>query len=208
MDLLQVCRRAVLTTTTTTTRPTLLLSSQLTRALSATSTNLISKKSPSSSGPRRPPTPTPIEKIRTLLRRSDKVNNNNNNDLPPRPPSETLASLPAEIRADADRSLKLFDTSEFEVAQDLHPKEPTLRLRPVTGRTVNVGQWSNPAKALQQLTQLTKRNAVSREFMLQRFHERPALKRKRQQRERWRKRFSEGIRTAISRTLQLKSQGW
>lgn len=204
MDLLQtVCRRAVLPST----RPALLSAasralprptSYLARSFSATPTNLSTGNSN--------PAVAPIERIRNLIRTRQGPSG-----LPPRPPppsDSSIFDLPKEIKADADRALKLFSKDEFIDQYDLRPKEPPLRLRPSTGRTVNVTAGSDAAKALRQLDQLTKRNRVAREFNLQRFHERPALKRKRQRRERWRQRFSQSVRAAISRTIQLKAQGW
>ena len=114
---------------------------------------------------------------------------------------------PHEIRADSESAFKPFDKDEFLSKYAIQKKEPALRLVPQTGRTINVSK-NDPAHALRVLDNLVKRNAVRRELALQRFHERPALKRKRQKRERWRKRFGEGVRAAISRTLSLKQQGW
>lgn len=64
------------------------------------------------------------------------------------------------------------------------------------------------AGALKQLHRTVAANKVKKDVRLQRFHERPALKRKRNLRERWRARFKEGFKAAVNRTFELKNQGW
>ncbi|KAK1752357.1 hypothetical protein QBC47DRAFT_390335 [Echria macrotheca] len=188
MDLLQtVCRRAVLSGA----RPTLLPNAVRTFS----GTPITNRGSPSA-----------IERLRqSLVKRSP--GQSSNSALPPRPPAPSILDVVDEIRADSESTFKPFDKDEFLSKYATKKKEPALRLVPQTGRTINVSR-GDPAHALRVLDGLVKRNAVRRELALQRFHERPALKRKRQKRERWRKRFGEGVRAAIARTLSLKQQGW
>ncbi|KAK4182747.1 hypothetical protein QBC35DRAFT_143496 [Podospora australis] len=90
-----------------------------------------------------------------------------------------------------------------------YARQQTLRLRPSTGRTVDVNKWTDdPARALNILNMMCQRNGLRRDVQLQRFHERPALKRKRQWRERWRVRFKLGFKATIDRVNELRKQGW
>ncbi|KAK0744852.1 hypothetical protein B0T21DRAFT_358560 [Apiosordaria backusii] len=86
-------------------------------------------------------------------------------------------------------------------------KAQEIRLRPPTGRTVQV-KSSDPARAFKLLNQLCKANRLAIDVRDQRFHERPALKRKRKLRERWRLRFKAGFKAVIDRTMELRKQGW
>ncbi|KAK5660576.1 hypothetical protein OQA88_13133 [Cercophora sp. LCS_1] len=133
---------------------------------------------------------------------------------PPRPaPLESIFDLPARIESDANAMASagygMFDHSEFMQKHSYGAaKEPLIRLRPPTGRTVNVTSTVNPARALAMLSRLTGKNKIAKEAMMQKFHERPALRRKRQWRERKEHRFAQGVRAAIYRTMTLKKQGW
>jgi hypothetical protein len=55
---------------------------------------------------------------------------------------------------------------------------------------------------------MVRKNRIKMEVAMQRFHERPGLKRKRLRRERWRKRFKEGFVATIKRVKELRKQGW
>lgn len=88
------------------------------------------------------------------------------------------------------------------------PPEPEMRLRPSTGRTVNLKGNIDVARGFSILNKLVKRNRLKVDEREQRFHERPALKRKRQKRELWQVRFKAGFRGAIERVMELKAQGW
>ncbi|KAK3318150.1 hypothetical protein B0H66DRAFT_226318 [Apodospora peruviana] len=84
----------------------------------------------------------------------------------------------------------------------------TLRLRPSIGRTIPVKGKDEARKAFFMLQRLTKNNNLNRDFQSQRFHERPALRRKRQLRERWRHRFRSGFKAVVHRAMELRGQGW
>ncbi|KAK4663561.1 hypothetical protein QC763_609490 [Podospora pseudopauciseta] len=84
---------------------------------------------------------------------------------------------------------------------------PDIRLRPTSGRTVPV-KSNDPARAFKVLNALCRHNNLSNTVREQRFHERPALKRKRKLRERWRTRFKDGFVAVIDRTMELRKQGW
>jgi small subunit ribosomal protein MRP21 len=93
------------------------------------------------------------------------------------------------------------------VAAPAAPKPP-MRLTPTTGRTVLVGFGVDLGRAVRLLEQSCARNKVRRESAAQKFHERGGMKRKRLRRERWRKKFMLGFKSAISRVKHLKKQGW
>ncbi|KAH6634993.1 hypothetical protein B0J18DRAFT_417651 [Chaetomium sp. MPI-SDFR-AT-0129] len=90
---------------------------------------------------------------------------------------------------------------------DLAP-EPSLRLRPATGRTIDLQGRVDLARGLRMLDRMVGQNGIRKMVRLARAHERPALKRKRLWRERWRSRFKEGFHAAKCRALELKRQGW
>lgn len=138
--------------------------------------------------------------------------NRSKTTTPPRPgPLNSVYDLPSRVETDA----KAYDTlgrgNQDEFVNKFYvqaTKEPTIRLRPPTGRTINVTSSVNPQRALAMLNRLTVQNRISKDANMQRFHERPALRRKRQWRERKERRFEQGVRAAIYRTMQLKKQGW
>ncbi|KAK3352534.1 hypothetical protein B0T25DRAFT_187507 [Lasiosphaeria hispida] len=212
-------------------RPSFLIAAHPFRAAAASSiifqycrfsTTRPSLKDTSSSFPNPRPAPrTSIESLKKGLR------SGTNTSLPPRPgpPVDDLlstgafrraspnrafsaAEIPHMIANDASNGLKKWSSQDFEADYLRAEKERTIRTRPSTGRTVLVTGSSDVGRSFRTLEMLCKRNKVSREFNLQRFHERPALKRKRQKRERWRVRFQQGMRSTISRVMQLRAQGW
>lgn len=85
-----------------------------------------------------------------------------------------------------------------------------MRLDFTVGRMVKVNAARNMdvGRAFRALDGLVKRNRIKAEFMRQRFHERPGLKRKRIKRERWRKHFKEGFKGMIALVKKMKKQGW
>lgn len=52
------------------------------------------------------------------------------------------------------------------------------------------------------------RTGVARDARMQKFHERPGLRRKRLRGERWRKAFNEGFYAVLERVRELRRQGW
>ena len=175
---------------------------------------------PAAAATPRQPSPL-VNKLRQSLRIRESA------PLPPRPPpvgaldfldpaaatrssGASLEDLPDQIRHDADASrLETWKIDDFTAKHMPDAKkEVQLRLRPSTGRTINVSSQIDVNRAFSLLSVQVRRNQVARDFMLQRFHERPALKRKRKLREGWRMRFKAGVNAAISRTMQLRTQGW
>ncbi|OTA58292.1 hypothetical protein K449DRAFT_424373 [Hypoxylon sp. EC38] len=104
-----------------------------------------------------------------------------------------------------------FDTGELDKGKILEerpaPTRPPLRLVPRTGRTIHVGRTVDVARSFKLLSIQISQNKVPRDFQLQRFHERPGLKRKRLKSERWQKRFKKGFKACVSRVKELTKQG-
>nr|POE87880.1 37s ribosomal protein mrp21, mitochondrial [Quercus suber] len=117
--------------------------------------------------------------------------------------------------------------SEFNVEQMLNPNAtpsslrdrlpPTIpddplpfKLGPSVGRMIPVDAARNMdiGRAFRQLEIVCNRNKVKQDFMKQRFHERPGLKRKRLKTVRWRRRFKEGFKGIVKKVMGMKKQGW
>lgn len=90
------------------------------------------------------------------------------------------------------------------------PQIAPMKLNSSTGRTVVVdtNRGMDAARAFRALEIQCARNSVRRDFMRQRFHERPGLKRKRLKSERWRRRFKEGFKKTVGLVQRLRGQGW
>ena len=104
----------------------------------------------------------------------------------------------------------VFDREGADSMTQLKPLMPPVRLDAFVGRSENV----NPLKGIDLGTAVRKLeikcayNNVRRDFIKQRFHERPGLKRKRLKRERWRKRFKEGFKAVVLKVKKMRKQGW
>ncbi|CAF9931478.1 MAG: hypothetical protein GOMPHAMPRED_005920 [Gomphillus americanus] len=84
-----------------------------------------------------------------------------------------------------------------------------MRMDPFMGRAVVVNRTAQPlARALGLLNTVLKSNMVRKQVNMQKFHERPGLKRKRLKSERWRQRFMVSFRHVVGKVRQMKSQGW
>ncbi|KAK4103394.1 hypothetical protein N658DRAFT_493881 [Parathielavia hyrcaniae] len=125
-------------------------------------------------------------------------------------------SLFTQINTDMERSttgpggatpLTTWREDEF-VGKYYDVAESALRLRPSTGRTFHVKGNVDVARGLYLLGRAVKMNGIKDDVRLSRRHERPALKRKRQKRERWQARFKQGFRAAFVRVMELRGQGW
>ena len=90
------------------------------------------------------------------------------------------------------------------------PQPAPMKLGPTLGRTIYVDtqRGVDVAKAFNRMEAACGRNAVKRDFMSQRFHERGGTKRKRLHSARWRKRFKLGFQAAVKRVLKMRKQGW
>lgn len=172
-----------------------------------------------SSGIHLPPRPPPVLNGTPFSNRAFKQQLFRNRPSPTqqRHPQQSSAAgyeLIDEIARDATRGLNsspgnLTEWSEEEfLKKSNYQQEPELRLRPSTGRTVHVKGKQDVASALRRLEREVANNAVRRDAREQRFYERPALKRKREKRERWRARFKDGFYACLTRARELKAQGW
>ncbi|KAK4891921.1 hypothetical protein LTR27_009445 [Elasticomyces elasticus] len=92
----------------------------------------------------------------------------------------------------------------------LIPKPLPFTLSPSVGRAVNVlpDRGMDIGRAFKTLEIQCNKNSVKRDFMRQRFHERPGLKRKRLRQERWRRRFRENFRGVVQMVQGMRAQGW
>lgn len=122
-------------------------------------------------------------------------------------PSQDLFSQITSDMEQATSGLANWNADEF-LSRNYGPAEPEMRLRPSTGRTVQLKNNVDLARGFALLGKLVSRNRMRADFMRQRFHERPALKRKREKRERWQRRFKQGFRGCLERVYELKAQGW
>lgn len=85
-----------------------------------------------------------------------------------------------------------------------------MKLTPSVGRaiTVDASRGMDIGRAFRSLEVLCARNSVRKDFMRQRFHERPGLKRKRLKGERWRRRFKENFKGVVAIVGKMRAQGW
>ncbi|KAK0665629.1 hypothetical protein QBC41DRAFT_232406 [Cercophora samala] len=118
-----------------------------------------------------------------------------------------LINRDAKDSLTSNQSTTLSNLNADTFKQSLGLQVPEIRLRPTTGRSVPVTA-NDPARAFKVLNALCRHNNLSHTVREQRFHERPALKRKRKLRERWRTRFKAGFLAVIDRTIELRKQGW
>ena len=83
----------------------------------------------------------------------------------------------------------------------------TIRSRPSLGRTVDVSA-AGVARAFQVLAYELRDNKIREDQKMQRFHERPGLKRKRLKSERWRRRFKFAFKATLQKVHEMRKKGW
>lgn len=111
---------------------------------------------------------------------------------------------------DISRMLDPLSTSNPGAPPAIEDDGPVMKLGPSLGRTVEV----NPARgmdvgrAFRTLEMQCARNSVKRDFMMQRFHERPGLKRKRLKSVRWRRNFKKNFQATVALVQKMTRQGW
>ncbi|KAK3985480.1 hypothetical protein QBC44DRAFT_156657 [Cladorrhinum sp. PSN332] len=120
--------------------------------------------------------------------------------------SDMEKSTASQAAAAAEIGLAKWQTTDFLKKYNFSTVE--MRLRPSTGRTIPVQGSVDVARAFKILEGNCRANNVKSDDRQQKFHERPALKRKRLRRDRWRERFGQGFRATISRVMELRGQGW
>ncbi|KAI9774577.1 MAG: hypothetical protein M1840_002826 [Geoglossum simile] len=126
------------------------------------------------------------------------------------PTDRMLAPSPStndNLNPDISSSRSLLNTPTHTVSP---PPMPTMRLNASTGRsvTVNKHRGIDFARALRNLELLCRQNNVRVDFMRQRFHERPGLKRKRLKSMRWRKNFMKGFKGMVAKVDEMRKKGW
>ncbi|KAL2264085.1 hypothetical protein VTK26DRAFT_2579 [Humicola hyalothermophila] len=122
--------------------------------------------------------------------------------------SADAVGLLSQIKSNAAESTLTAWDQDLFLSKANYQEPAELRLVPSTGRTVHVRGKQDVASALRRLEREVAINSVRRDAREQRFYERPALKRKRLLRERWRQRFKDGFYACLQRTRELKRQGW
>ncbi|KAI0158658.1 hypothetical protein BJ166DRAFT_498713 [Pestalotiopsis sp. NC0098] len=91
---------------------------------------------------------------------------------------------------------------------EMSAQYPDIRCVARTGRTYQVGKGSDATRAFKLLNMSVAANRVRQDERQQRFHERPGLKRKRLNSERWRRRFKKSFQSTCARVEELRKQGW
>jgi len=147
--------------------------------------------------------------------------------IPPRPPPRSQFS-PGPVPSSRPGAQRIYDAAKpdgLNIGQiigndmkdilrkaDFRPPRPDLRLRPSTGRTVHlkngIRRKDDFGQAAKSLERLCARNKIRVLQNLQRFHERPGLKKKRLRQSRWRVKFKTAFGAVIRRVQELKNQGW
>lgn len=128
-------------------------------------------------------------------------------------PKSATTKAVTDLGLDMDPVIHRPDSADLDgqAAMQLVSERPVdvkYRLRPVIGRTVELGGKTDVARALALLNMKCAVNKVKLDFNKQKFHERPGLKKKRLRRERWRVRFKGGFKATCARVRDLAQQGW
>ncbi|KAF6829972.1 ribosomal protein s21 [Colletotrichum musicola] len=140
---------------------------------------------------------------------------------PPPPPPALTASAPSKKKFNTpwtyDATKDSFDIAKIVAMEhdefllkhlNAGQREPELRTRPPTGRTVHLYGNMDLPRALKALDATVRKNKIKRLWQRQKRHERPGLKRKRLKAERNVKRFNEGFKATVKRVQELTNQGW
>ena len=105
-----------------------------------------------------------------------------------------------------------FSRDLYPALEKTQPKRAkrTVRSRPAVGRTIEVlpDRGVDVGRALRNLNIACALNRVRQDLSQQRFHERAGIKRKRLERERWRKMFKESFRATVMRVKEMRRKGW
>ncbi|MCJ1429015.1 hypothetical protein MMC29_006928 [Sticta canariensis] len=84
----------------------------------------------------------------------------------------------------------------------------SIHSHPSLGRAIEIQSRTDLARSFFQLNKLVRQNKVKHYQKMQRFHERPGVRRKRLQRERWRARFKDNFHNAVEKIKTMKRMGW
>ena len=104
----------------------------------------------------------------------------------------------------------LYDAPATRVPEIPESEKNYPRLTPSYGRKVelDVSRGRDLVRGISMLGSLMTRNQVRADFNKQRYHERPGLKRKRLNSQRWRRRFKAGFDAVTARVTELTRKGW
>jgi ribosomal protein S21 len=150
----------------------------------------------------------PARTLRPFSTSAARPAGNNNEKNSPAMLGNLFETLLATPRTSASSNLFRPDfgssPSSMPVSHINAPQKPP-KMGPTAGRSVVV--QTDVAQAFMKLKSILSQNRVKQDFHLQRFHERPGLKRKRLRSERHRKRFKEGFRRMIAVVMDMKKKG-
>jgi hypothetical protein len=154
---------------------------------------------------------------------------------PPPPPQSQAAEKPAASPASASEPAHPYSASNtgnffgldlasiigerslnygVNLGQGDPTQRPQIRTKSVVGRTIFIRDRAtatsahSPGQAFRMLNRLTKQQHIKNKYHSQKFHERNGMRKKRLRSERWRARFKKGFKACVTRTLELKKQGW
>jgi hypothetical protein len=115
-----------------------------------------------------------------------------------------------EMAMPDDSLSALFDASPVRAPEIPESEKIYPRLTPSYGRKVELdpSRGRDLVRGIGMLTTLCARNKVKADFNKQRYHERPGLKRKRLNSERWRAKFKIGFDQVTKRVAELTKKGW
>jgi small subunit ribosomal protein MRP21 len=115
-----------------------------------------------------------------------------------------------EMAMPDDSLSALFDASPVRAPEIPESEKVYPRLTPSYGRKVELdpSRGRDLVRGIGMLTTLCARNKVKSDFNKQRYHERPGLKRKRLNSERWRAKFKVGFDQVTKRVTELTKKGW
>lgn len=118
-------------------------------------------------------------------------------------PSQEMTNAGTPISRDAYRTLEHTQKAAKRATR-------TVRSHPSVGRTIEVvpEKGVDFGGALKRLEISCAVNRVRNDLARQRYHERPGMKRKRLESERWRKMFKESFRATVMRVKEMRRKGW
>lgn len=123
---------------------------------------------------------------------------------------EIASSMFKPYDGSANTSVGVSNTvAENLTNHQFHPRRVrTIQSRPSLGRSVEIDSKVDIAKSFTMLKRLVRTQNIKNDQYKQRFYERPGVRRKRLQRERWRARFKKTFRNAVERIKAMRRMGW
>lgn len=124
----------------------------------------------------------------------------------PQPRRRELPKMRSQTEIFNEMSQANYFANHHADAAQLNKSLPP-KMGPTAGRSIAVGP-EGVNMAMGRLRMLLLKNNVKSDFMRQRFHERPGVKRKRLKSERHRKRFKAAFKRMVSVILKMKGKGY